>query len=107
MRNEVRKQVAKTSQNFETKVLKDAFEEKQNQAIAQTELLLEKLNTQLINIRHRIEQQKDKVLNSSLSLSSLALPKFPSVSTLELTNLSEKTVASFELVKQDIKRFFM
>lgn len=103
LRNEVRKQVAKTSQNFETKALKDAFEEKQNQAVLQTELLLEKLNEQLITIRHRIEKQKDRVLNNS----SLTLPNFPSVSTLELTNLSEKAVSNFELVKQDIKRFFM
>ncbi len=100
LRNEVRKQVAKTSQNFETKALKDAFEDKQNQALEQTELLLEKLNQQLITIRHRIEKQKDKVFNSS----SLA---FPSVSTLELANLSEKAISNFELVKQDIKRFFM
>jgi len=116
LRNEVRKQISKTSQNFETKALKDSFEEKQKQTLLQTEILLEKLNQQLINIRHRIEKQKDMVLNSSSlsvsSLTSLTLPSlkslnFPSISTLELTNLSEKTISNFELVKQDIKRFFM
>ncbi len=106
LRSEVRKQVAKTSQNFETKALKQAFEEKQKQTLAQTELLLETLNEQLIDIRHRIEKQKDKVLNnpSVLSLPSLSLL---SNSSSELSTLSEKTVSNFELIKQDIQRFFM
>jgi hypothetical protein len=102
----LRKQVAKTSQTFETKALKDAFEHKQKQTLAQTELLLEALNEQLIDIRHRIEKQKDKILDNTslLSFPSLTLP---SVSSSELTAISEKTVSNFELVRQDIKRFFM
>lgn len=102
----LRKQVVKTSQKFETKALKDAFEQKQEQTIVQTELLLQTLNEQLITIRHRIEKQKDKFLNNAsvLSLPSLTLP---SVSSFELTTISEKTVSNLELIKQDIKRFFM
>lgn len=99
----LRKQVAKTSQKIETKALKNAFEQKQMQALAQTELLLQTLNEQLIDIRHRIEKQKDKFLTGS---SSFSLPSL-SISSSELTTLSEKTVSSFELVTQDVKRFFM
>ncbi len=99
----LRKQVAKTSQKFETKALKEAFEQKQEQTLAQTERLLETLNEQLIDIRHRIEKQKDRILDKTpvLSLPSL------SVSSSKLTALSEKTASNFELAKQDIKRFFM
>ncbi|WP_338762631.1 hypothetical protein WAF17_17990 [Bernardetia sp. ABR2-2B] len=104
LRNKVRKQVAKTSQKFETKALKDAFEEKQKQTLIQTELLLETLNEQLIDIRHRIEKQKDRILDTTSSLPSLSLP---SVSSSELATLSEQTLSTFELVKQDVKRFFM
>jgi len=99
----LRKQVVKTSQKFETKMLKDAFEQQQKQTLAQTELLLETLNEQLIDIRHRIEKQKDRVLDKT---STLSLPSL-SVSSSELTEFSEKTVSNFELVTQDIKRFFM
>ncbi len=97
----LRKQVAKTSQKFETKVLKEAFEEKQKQTLAQTELLLETLNEQLIDIRHRIEKQKDRILDNAPVLS------LPSISSTELTTISKKTISNFELVAQDIKRFFM
>lgn len=109
----LRKQVAKTSQKIETKALKNTFEQKQKQTLEQTELLLQTLNEQLIDIRHRIEKQKDKFLNSSssLSLPSLSLPSLSlsslSISSSELTTLSEKTVSNLELVKQDVKRFFM
>lgn len=102
----LRKQVAKTSQKFETKALKDAFEQKQEQTLVQTELLLQTLNEQLITIRHRIEKQKDKLLNNASVLSLPAL-SLPSISSSELTTISEKTISNFELVKQDIKRFFM
>ncbi|AFM05130.1 hypothetical protein Fleli_2777 [Bernardetia litoralis DSM 6794] len=98
----LREQVAKTSQNFETKALKEVFEEKQKQTLVQTELLLQTLNTQLIDIRHRIEKQKDLILNSSSSLTSLSLPSFS-----ELETLSKKTESNFELIKQDVKRLFM
>ena len=112
LRNEVRKQVTKTSQNFETKALKDAFEDKQKQTLTQTELLLEALNEQLIDIRHRMERQKDKLSDSSLLpfsvLPSLSIPASFTVSSLnQLTTLSENTLSNFELIKQDIKRFFM
>lgn len=102
----LRKQIAKTSQTFEKKALKDAFEEKQKQTLAQTELLLQTLNTQLIDIRHRIEKQKDAFLDKSviLSLPNLSLP---SISSFGLTTISEKTLSNFELIQQDIKRFFM
>ncbi len=103
LRSQVRTQIAQTSQNFETQALKNNFEQKQKQALAQTELLFETLNKQLIDIRHRIEQQKDNILNTSSSLSLLSL----SVSSSELTTLSDKTISNFELIKQDIKRFFM
>ena len=116
LRNEVRKQVTKTSQNFETKALKEAFEDKQKQTLTQTELLLEALNEQLIDIRHRMERQKDnfrdKLSDSSLLpfsvLPSLSIPASFTVSSLnQLTTLSENTLSNFELIKQDIKRFFM
>lgn len=105
----LRKQIAKTSQKLETKALKEAFEQKQKQTLAQTELLLETLNKQLIDIRHRIEKQKDKILDKTSALSSISLRSLPSVSisSSELTTISKKTVSNFELVKQDIKRFFM
>ncbi|WP_338814362.1 hypothetical protein V9L05_03255 [Bernardetia sp. Wsw4-3y2] len=106
LRDKVRKQVAQTSQNFETKALKESFEEKQKQTLAQTELLLETLNEQLIDIRHRIEKQKDKFLNNSTTLTFSTL-SLPSVSSSELVTLSEKTISTFELIKQDVKRFFM
>ncbi|WP_375562181.1 hypothetical protein ACE193_06415 [Bernardetia sp. OM2101] len=99
----LRKQVAKTSQKFETKALKDAFEQKQEQTLVQTELLLQTLNEQLITIRHRIEKQKDKFLNNAPTLSLPAL----SISSSELTTFSEKTASNLELLTQDIKRFFM
>lgn len=101
----LRKQVAKTSQQLETKALKDAFEEKQKQTLAQTEFLLQTLNEQLIDIRHRIEKQKDSFLDNTpvLSLPSLSILSNSS----ELSTLSEKTISNFELVKQDIQRFFM
>lgn len=99
----LRKEVAKTSQQFETKALKDAFQQKQKQTLIQTEELLEKLNQQLIAIRHRIEKQKDKILDNK---PNLALPSL-SIASSQLTTLSEKAVSNFELVKQDIKRFFM
>jgi hypothetical protein len=97
----LRRQAAKTSQKLDTKALKESFEEKQKQALAQTGLLLEALNEQLIDIRHRVEVQKDRILDNAPALS------LPSVSSSELIALSEKTVSNFELVKQDIKRFFM
>lgn len=99
----LRKQVAQTSQKLGTKTLKDSFEQKQQQTLEQSELLFEALNKQLITIRHRIEKQKDNVLNHS---SSLSLPSL-SISSSDLTTLSEKTVSNFELVKKDIQRFFM
>lgn len=102
----LRKQVAQTSQKLGTKTLKDSFEQKQNQTLAQTEFLLQTLNTQLIDIRHRIEKQKDAFLDKSvvLSLPNLSLP---SISSFGLTTISENTLSNFELIQQDIKRFFM
>ncbi len=112
LRNQVRKQIAETSQKFETIALKESFEAKQKQTLVQTELLLETLNEQLIDIRHRIEKQKDKIkdkINRNISsLPSLSIPTSFDVSSLkQLNSISETTLSNFELVKQDIKRFFM
>ena len=107
----LRKQIDKTSQKFETKALKDSFEKKQKQTLAQTEELLQQLNEQLIDIRHRIEKLKDKVKGSitntssslpKLSISPSEMPSLPTFSTI-----SDQTISSFELIKQDIKRLFM
>ncbi|WP_291726321.1 hypothetical protein [Bernardetia sp.] len=103
----LRKQVAKTSQQLETKALKESFENKQKRTLAQTEKLLDNLNQQLIAIRHRIEKLKDQIFSGTYALPVIAvsasdLPSLPNLSTV-----TDKTISNIELIKQDIKRLFM